>query len=406
LLSRLTVQNFKSIGKNGIKLGLKPLTILIGENGSGKSSILEAISLFAQSIGGSGFALEGGLVSFPSFAFVAHKGETQRRIFISVVLNDDCYGYAYTPDTGAGAQGFSRMLGDREQVLFMLSLSLTGNVREGFKCYLQLDSDNETVVPGNSLLPFLSAPPIDLLPGKQAELKEAALVAERLAGALRNKVFPVFALRGGIPIHTEVFGGPPVWVSTGDRLLQILGVLKNPLYDRVQAPIEKWAQEFGLSRVGAAPGSLGHLQGYYVDPVFNVPLNLAVASHGAKQALTMITQLFWAPPASVILIEEPELSLHPAAQVELGEMFAEAIQEGKQIIASTHSHFLLLALSRAVEKGLKVEDIAVYHVTKGKEGTEAKTVKLSKRGYPLGWPPSYKKVELEIARKWAQDLAE
>jgi hypothetical protein len=67
-------------------------------------------------------------------------------------------------------------------------------------------------------------------------------------------------------------------------------------------------------------------------------------------------------------------------------------------MVSTHSHYFLLALNQAVESGLKVEDIAVYHVTKDAEGTSAKPVKLSSRGYPLGWPPSYEKVEKDLAR--------
>lgn len=104
------------------------------------------------------------------------------------------------------------------------------------------------------------------------------------------------------------------------------------------------------------------------------------------------------------MIEEPEISLHPEAQVKLGKLFAQAVLEEKQVIATTHSDFLLLSLSKAVEKGLKVEDIAVYEVSKGPRGTTAKQVRLSKRGYPLGWPPSYAKVQRDVTLSWAAGL--
>ena len=48
MLSRVVIKNFKSIGEPGVDLALKPLTLLVGPNGGGKSSILEAIAVTAQ----------------------------------------------------------------------------------------------------------------------------------------------------------------------------------------------------------------------------------------------------------------------------------------------------------------------------------------------------------------------
>src|SRR3990170_1697434 len=46
MITRISIHNFKSI--KGTRPWLKPLTILTGVNASGKSSIMEAISFFAQ----------------------------------------------------------------------------------------------------------------------------------------------------------------------------------------------------------------------------------------------------------------------------------------------------------------------------------------------------------------------
>ncbi len=122
--------------------------------------------------------------------------------------------------------------------------------------------------------------------------------------------------------------------------------------------------------------------------------------------MTVITQLFWAPKGSLLMIEEPEISLHPKAQIDVLEMFAEAIkQDDKQIIATTHSHILLQALGYVVSKGwLSPEDMAVYHVEKGKTGTKANQLPLGKRGYIKNWVPSYTKVERQLLREWAKTL--
>jgi len=107
-----------------------------------------------------------------------------------------------------------------------------------------------------------------------------------------------------------------------------------------------------------------------------------------------------------MMIEEPEISLHPKAQIDVLEMFAEAIkQDDKQIMATTHSHILLQALGYVVSKGwLSRDDIAVYHVEKRKTGTTAKQLPLGKEGYIRGWVPSFTKVERQLLREWAKSL--
>ena len=144
----------------------------------------------------------------------------------------------------------------------------------------------------------------------------------------------------------------------------------------------------------------------YVDSNLEVNLELALSSSGARQILTLITQLFWVPDGSLLLIEEPEISLHPRAQIDVLELFAGVIKEqNKQIIATTHSLIMLQALGYAVHKGwLDRDDIAVYHVEKGKTGTKTKLLPLGKQGYIKGWVPSYSKVERQLLREWAKTL--
>jgi hypothetical protein len=76
--------------------------------------------------------------------------------------------------------------------------------------------------------------------------------------------------------------------------------------------------------------------------------------------------------AKIVIIEQPELHIHPRLQVELGDLFIEAIQKGKCMIIETHSEHLLLRLLRRIRevtenefpkgiKGLTPEQVHVYY---------------------------------------------
>jgi predicted ATPase len=63
-----------------------------------------------------------------------------------------------------------------------------------------------------------------------------------------------------------------------------------------------------------------------------------------------------------------------------------------------------LALHRALNKGLRAEDIAVYEVTKDGEGTKVKKKEIDERGYIKGYIDSFYEVEEELAKDWAKSI--
>lgn len=182
-------------------------------------------------------------------------------------------------------------------------------------------------------------------------------------------------------------------------------IFRRPEYENIARKIIKWASKFGMEEIKAGWWGGKNLSSDYVDPELQTRLNLALASQGSRQILTIITQLFWS--GSVIMIEEPEISLHIEAQLELPKMFSEAIKEGKQIIVTTHSEHLILALKPLiVNDELKPEDVAIWHFEKTEEGTKAEKLNLREKGIIEGWIPSYVKAEEEIIKEWFNTLPE
>jgi hypothetical protein len=72
------------------------------------------------------------------------------------------------------------------------------------------------------------------------------------------------------------------------------------------------------------------------------PLNIAVVGYGLAQALPIIVELFQKPAGKYFAIQQPEIHLHPMAQVAMGELFADLAFDRKLgFLVETHSDFTI-----------------------------------------------------------------
>ncbi len=343
MISRVTIENFKSIGSPGVDLEIRPLTLLVGPNGAGKSTVLEAIGLAAQQ------GIEGRLVSFPSWSSILH-GSSREAGKINLRFED----VSTSNDSIEYELGFNES-GDSE----IKSFSNTRELRK----------------------------PVDY--------------------EFYSKTFLIPSVRGAVDYYANAGSHPNGVGKHGEQLIPLLGLLfGDPQFEGIAKSVKHWASRFRLPELGAGFRGSNRIGSDYLDPTSNTPLELAYSSSGSRQILTVIAELFWVAQGSLIMVEEPEISLHPKAQIDVLEMFAEAIRKDrKQIIATTHSLILMQALGYAVHKGwLEARDIIVYHLENGKHGTKAKLLPLGKQGYIKGWVPSYSIVERQLLREWAKTL--
>ena len=95
--------------------------------------------------------------------------------------------------------------------------------------------------------------------------------------------------------------------------------------------------------------------------------NVLIADYGfgVSQCLPIFVQGVIMPPFTSLMVEQPEAQLHPTAQLELGSFFAELWKERKVgSIIETHSDNILLRLRRLIAKGqLSHEDVSVAFFT-------------------------------------------
>jgi predicted ATPase len=104
----------------------------------------------------------------------------------------------------------------------------------------------------------------------------------------------------------------------------------------------------------------------------------------------------------ILMVEQPELHIHPGLQCRLGDLFISQIQaEGKTFIIETHSEHLLLRLLRRIREandgelpegidGLTPEQISVNYVELTEDGLRVRPLHISNTGNSLGeWPKSF-----------------
>jgi hypothetical protein len=124
---------------------------------------------------------------------------------------------------------------------------------------------------------------------------------------------------------------------------------------------------------------------------------------GVSQVLPVVVQAFYAGRHSTVLMEQPEIHLHPAVQASLADLFIAAVtarEDGEprnvQLVIESHSEHLLRRLQRRIaERELTEDDVALYFCYSGPHGSEMDRLEVDTYGDILNWPPDFFGDELE-----------
>lgn len=118
---------------------------------------------------------------------------------------------------------------------------------------------------------------------------------------------------------------------------------------------------------------------FYESWAFSVRFETSVGGYteanagSGETAVVMIVKLFEdAKPHSLLLLDEPETSLHPKAQVTLLEYILEKIKEKRlQVVISTHAPALVKYLPKEAIKILKTDDDGLVHIVENVAAEDA-----------------------------------
>lgn len=129
--------------------------------------------------------------------------------------------------------------------------------------------------------------------------------------------------------------------------------------------------------------------------------NLVDVGYGVSQALPLLVDALQRRSANeIFLLQQPEVHLHPRAQAEIGSFFARQARKNKRFIIETHSDYLIDRIRTEVRRGkLKPEDVSLLYFERQKTGAMIHGLNLDKDGSITNPPESYRQFFLDEERQ-------
>jgi hypothetical protein len=125
--------------------------------------------------------------------------------------------------------------------------------------------------------------------------------------------------------------------------------------------------------------------------------NYADVGFGIGQALPVLVEGLRTPPGGTFLVQEPEIHLHPDAQLAMADFLVSLVRSGRRVIAETHSEPLLLRVRHRIlgsngNGGLGIDrsQVSILHVAANPDGSSsAQAVTIDELGDLQRWPAGF-----------------
>ena len=432
MLNHLEVTNFKAWRKLDIRFG-KKITGLFGNNSSGKSSVLQFLLLLKQTKNATdrGLVLDFGgpnkLVNLGTYPEVVHQGENR----IDWTLDWDLKEPLEVEDpnhkkslTGSSLQESSRVelmdgtLSTRHMKYRFANKNFVIEPLDENPNSFQLQCDPGRFRqnrPGRS--PRLPRPiKTHLFPDQaRSEYRKTTCLSDFEAAyeALMDRIFYLGPLRD-YPQRQYISSGarPDDVGPRGERTIDAIlaatagGDDLNPGRRQTtrgrrrkntngfQEVIAQWLNELKLVDSFQIK-EIGFKTNIYQACVRMYPKGpetmLTDVGFGVSQVLPVLVLLYYVPENSIVMMEQPEIHLHPSIQSGLAEVMLHAAETRKiQIIVESHSEHLLRRFQRRVaEEKVVSEDLKLYFVGSSNGAAQLNDLKLNEWGEIENWPDDF-----------------
>ncbi len=132
------------------------------------------------------------------------------------------------------------------------------------------------------------------------------------------------------------------------------------------------------------------------------PRNLIDVGYGVSQVLPVITELLRQDTPPMFLLQQPEVHLHPSAQAALGSLFCQVAGPERQLIIETHSDHLLDRVRMDIRDGttsLKPDDVSILYFERGELDVRIHSLRIDEEGNVLGAPEGYRRFFMEEVQR-------
>ncbi|WP_144735001.1 AAA family ATPase [Extensimonas perlucida] len=404
MFTRLRLINFKAWRDTG-DLALKPVTMLLGTNSSGKSSLIQSLLLLKQTVQSPDRTVHlnlGGdevndLFNFGSFDDVLNQAAESPRQFTmafdfrradSTRIKEGTFECSYG-QTSSGSVTVQTLKLQTDARRFLA-------VRRDKGAFsILVDNESQPRMKGRDCAPERS---IALSADVIARLDKDGQLAEDLSLAIRRELEGISYLG---PLRRKPERDYP-WNKTkpGDvgsdgraaiDALLASALLKGEEQNIVVDGVSKWLARMKLAEK-LEVRQQGRSNRYeLVIHRDGVACNLRDVGIGVSQVLPVLVVAYFAPKGSTIILEEPEIHLHPLAQSVLAEMFVEISQQrGVQFVVETHSEHLFRRMQTLVAKQtVSTDEVALYFVERTGKSAQLRTLQIDEFGRVSNWPEGF-----------------
>ncbi len=404
MFTRLRLTQFKAWKDTGL-VALKPVTMLLGTNSSGKSTLIQSLLLLRQTVQSPDRTVHlnmGGdevndLFNFGGFDDVLHQAaESPRQFSIGFDFTGeaadriksgsfDCT-YVQTSSGGVAIQTLELRTGDRR---------FRALRRDKGAYSIVVDEEPQPRIKGRNYAPERS---VALSAEAIAALDQDGPVVEDLSLAIRRELESIIYLG---PLRREP-ARDYSWNKTKPGDIGIDGrsaidallasaLLKGEGQNDVVNGVSYWLSQMKIAdKLEVRQQGRSHRYELIVHRD-GVACNLRDVGIGVSQVLPVLVVAYFAPPGSTIILEEPEIHLHPLAQAVLAELFvAISKQRRVQFIVETHSEHLFRRMQTLIARQqVTTDQAAMYFVERDGKAARLRELELDDFGRVKNWPDGF-----------------
>lgn len=429
MINELSAKNFKS-WQSISAMRLAPITGLFGTNSSGKTSILQLLLMLKQTVESSDRAqvLELGdsstAIRLGAYDDMVFEHDTAKTVSVSLRWTlGGGLDLSFPDSLGLGTESaedqvvFHCEVGRNDSKLFVkvMKYQLGEHV---FEMKQADDEGKYRIESASSAVQFEQniGHPCDLPPPVKfygfpdkvySFFKNAGFLAHfqieleelfsRLfyLGPLREDPQRIYSWSGGEPRDTGHRGEHAVAAMLAARVRGKYLSSEERSSDRtLEEQVAIWLKKLGLIHDFAVK-PLYEKSNYYEVRVRKSEKSSEVlltdVGFGVSQVLPILVLCYYVPEGAIVILEQPEIHLHPLVQSGLADVFIDAMKHRKiQIILESHSEHLLRRLQRRIaEESLASEDVALYFCDTDSGQSVLSELAVDEFGNIENWPKDF-----------------
>ncbi|MHA3054495.1 DUF3696 domain-containing protein [Acinetobacter sp. ANC 4633] len=427
MITSLSLENFKSFKKLE-NLKIKPLTILLGRNSCGKSSIIQSLLLLKQTLdeeNNSDLNVEGKYLKFSSLkdisygvpkineAKISYGLEFQRdknKYNIKIEFKNKKYEESYIPklikfiyesdgkevnfnniNNEFLSKNMKSVLSDIKKNKKFKNVISTGKVETVFKNFIpvniRLKDHTGFVFPIYFVFDNMYVDDFSRNIRKIKYLSPIRANPERIYIHYSNNATDIS--ESGANIAHVLWSKKNEIVKFNNKDYKLLDALHKSI------EILGLGQEISSEKISDMI--------YQIDLKIrnsNSAVSLADVGFGYSQVLPVILLGLLNNDDNLLLIEQPEIHLHPSSASKLADLFLAFIQDKKKFIIETHSQELVNKLRlRVIQDPSLKELINIVFIDQDENGTQIKQFEIDETGMFPEWPKGFLDESENIARE-------